>query len=155
MAGALKTPRTVPMTGIAHLACRQRVYCSKISITAEQTTRILEEVTAMERFEGKTALVSGASAGIGRATAVRLADEGATVVGLGRNTSGLDETRSLVSDPQRFHGLYCDARHDESIIQAVQQSLSVLGHIDVLVNNAGTTEFATVDRQEMDVVRDL
>lgn len=109
----------------------------------------------MERFAGRTALVTGASSGIGRATAVRLVEEGARVFGASRNAEALEETRSLVSDPDRFTAYSFDARDDQSTIEMVQAAADHLGHIDVLVNNAGTTTVAPVADQDMDLVRDM
>ena len=51
----------------------------------------------MGRFNGKVALVTGASSGLGAATALRLASEGAQVFGIARNLEGLQETQSRAS----------------------------------------------------------
>lgn len=94
----------------------------------------------MNRYEGKNVLITGASAGIGQATAVRLIAEGATVFGLGRSSDGLKETEGLVEDPARFRSHYVDMSDDESIVKAVRVAADQLhGRIDVLCNVAGVT----------------
>ena len=52
----------------------------------------------MTRFEGKVTLITGAGSGIGRAVALRLASEGASVFGMDINAEGLAETENLVKD---------------------------------------------------------
>src|SRR5881628_1231749 len=83
----------------------------------------------MARLESKIALVTGASSGIGEATAERLAKAGYTVYGTSRrgNTVG---TRS-------FHMLPLDVTSDASVEAAVGEVMRLEGRIDLLVNNAG------------------
>ena len=52
----------------------------------------------MQRFEAKVALLTGAASGVGRATALRLAAEGASVFGVDVDAEGLEETGRLVAD---------------------------------------------------------
>jgi meso-butanediol dehydrogenase / (S,S)-butanediol dehydrogenase / diacetyl reductase len=80
-----------------------------------------------ERFEGRVAIVTGASSGIGRATAERLAAEGATVVGVDREP-GTDRVHD-VSDPEA----------DRALIEDV---VAEHGRLDVLCNVAGILRFA-------------
>src|SRR5438046_817272 len=83
----------------------------------------------MARLESKIALVTGASSGIGEATAERLAKAGYTVYGTSRRgTSG--GTRS-------FHMLPLDGTSDASVEAAVGEVMRLEGRIDLLVNNAG------------------
>jgi NAD(P)-dependent dehydrogenase (short-subunit alcohol dehydrogenase family) len=94
----------------------------------------------MNRYEGKNILITGASAGIGQATAVRLVSEGATVFGLGRSSEGLKETEQLVEDPARFRSHFVDMGDDESIVEAVRVAADQLDRrIDVVCNVAGVT----------------
>jgi NAD(P)-dependent dehydrogenase (short-subunit alcohol dehydrogenase family) len=83
----------------------------------------------MTRFSGQRALVTGAASGIGRAVARRLAEEGATVVGLDTNEEGLRETFASIPTA---HALVVDVGSDEAVAQA--------GAADVLVNAAGILE---------------
>ncbi|HMB57416.1 MAG TPA: oxidoreductase, partial [Arenimonas sp.] len=75
------------------------------------------------------ALVTGASSGIGQATASRLADAGYTVYGTSR--------RGAVSGQQNFAMLPLDVTSDESVAAAVSELIRREGRIDLLVNNAG------------------
>ena len=66
-------------------------------------------------LEGKTVLVTGASSGIGRATAIECSKLGATLVLTGRNESALQETKELLSDSNKEHlMLVADLRIEES-----------------------------------------
>jgi 2-hydroxycyclohexanecarboxyl-CoA dehydrogenase len=90
------------------------------------------------RLEGKTAFVTGGASGIGAATARRLAAEGARV-GIGDvNVAGAAEVAG------ELDGFACalDVADAASVRSAVQDAVTALGEIDVLVNNAGTDRFA-------------
>ncbi|MCE2527722.1 MAG: SDR family oxidoreductase [Actinomycetia bacterium] len=85
---------------------------------------------------GKVALVTGASQGIGRATSVALANEGAHVALLARSRLGLEVTLEMVGES---NGLVvpCDVTDPEAVTSAIETILSEYGRLDVLVNNAG------------------
>ncbi len=95
----------------------------------------------MARFDGRIALVTGASRGIGEAIARRLAAEGATVLAAARSTSVLD---GVVADISKSGGrarvLELDVSLPASIEAAMKSALEEHGQIDVLVNNAGIAE---------------
>jgi short-subunit dehydrogenase len=83
-------------------------------------------------IEGSVCLVTGATSGIGRATALRLAGLGAKVVSIGRDVLGLDEVGRETSGL----ALRADLSDPADIDLAVQEALTAFGRIDVLVNNA-------------------
>jgi len=90
------------------------------------------------RFIGKVALVTGAGQGIGRATALRLAREGAAVGILDRNPETTSETVSIIKEiGARALGLIADVSDAEAVAEQVQTLREEFGSVDVLVNNAG------------------
>jgi 3-oxoacyl-[acyl-carrier protein] reductase len=103
-------------------------------------------------LEGKAALVGGASRGIGRAIALGLAREGASVALCARNQGTLDKARDEIRNETgagvKVVSLICDmARHDD-IKAAVAAAVEALGRLDIVVNNAGgppTGTFETLD----------
>jgi NAD(P)-dependent dehydrogenase (short-subunit alcohol dehydrogenase family) len=100
----------------------------------------------MKRLEGRVAIVTGGSSGIGKATAHRLADEGAVVV----VTDIQDEAGELVAKGiQELGGRATYLHHDvsseddwEAVIGAV---LAEYGAVDILVNNAGIGDLGTIE----------
>ena len=90
------------------------------------------------RLAGKITLITGASRGIGRASALALAKEGATVVGAARTKADLDR---LVSDIEstgaKAHAVVTDVTKAQQVHDCVAEVLSEFGRLDILVNNAG------------------
>ena len=85
----------------------------------------------MSRFEGRVALVTGAAGGIGRATSMRLAAEGATVVVNDVRPDGIDEVVELLGD--RGIAGAADVTSESEVAGLVAE----VGPVDILVNNAG------------------
>ncbi|POM27453.1 3-oxoacyl-[acyl-carrier-protein] reductase FabG [Actinomadura rubteroloni] len=93
-------------------------------------------------LEGKTALVTGASRGIGRATALALAAEGANVVLSSRRQDALDAVAAEIRAASPGVGVLAKAAHVGDAEQAaacVDAAVAEFGSLDVLVNNAGTS----------------
>ena len=108
----------------------------------------------MNRFEGKNVLITGASAGIGQAAAVRFVAEGATVFGLARGVEGLKRTATLVEDSGRFAFHTADLADDDAIVAGVRAAAEHLGgRIDVVCNIAGVTLKTPIDDLDIDRVR--
>ena len=92
----------------------------------------------MKRFEGKVALVTGAAAGIGRATALRLGSEGARVYAVDVDLQGLEETVSLVEkEGAEVVAARCDVSDEASVRENVAACVSRFGRLDTLCNVAG------------------
>ncbi|MFT4293926.1 MAG: oxidoreductase [Micropruina sp.] len=96
----------------------------------------------------RVAVVTGASSGIGAATARRLARAGFTVYGAARRVDRLEQ---LAADGVR--PLALDVTSDDSMVTAVDQVLAEAGRIDVLVNNAGYGNYGAVEDVPMDEAR--
>lgn len=92
----------------------------------------------MTFLEGKTAIVTGSSRGIGRAIGVRLAKEGARVVLCARTA---DTLRQAVDEIGSDHAasIALDLREPESCLRLVEFAVKTFGGLDILVNNAGAT----------------
>ncbi len=88
----------------------------------------------------KTVLVTGASAGIGKATAIYLAQNGYNVYGAARRTDKMQDLKKHGIKP-----ISLDVTKDESIIECVNQIYKEAGNIDILVNNAGFGSYGAIE----------
>ena len=101
-------------------------------------------------LEGKAALVTGASSGLGRATAIALARAGADVALVARSQQELDSAKEEISEVgRRALTLPVDLASEVEATGAVERTVEALGRIDVLVNAAGTDAPGTVE--ELDI----
>lgn len=90
------------------------------------------------KLNGKVAVVTGASRGIGRAVALRFAAEGAVVIAVARNESLLDSLLAEISeDGGTATKIAADISVDSHCRDIIGQTVSLYGQVDVLVNNAG------------------
>lgn len=90
-----------------------------------------------KRFEGKTAIVTGASRGIGYGIAERLVADGARVVITARNQEALDEAAARLGGPEVALAVAGKADDTDHQADAVRRALATFGSIDFLVNNTG------------------
>ncbi|MCM3584467.1 3-ketoacyl-ACP reductase [Mesobacillus maritimus] len=96
----------------------------------------------MQSLKGKTALITGAGRGIGRATAIALAKEGVNIGLLGLTLSNLEKvTEELEEYDVNVAGAAADVSDIDSVQHAVDHIKGELGPIDILINNAGTAKF--------------
>jgi 3-oxoacyl-[acyl-carrier protein] reductase len=97
------------------------------------------------KLKGKVVLITGASAGIGKACAVAMAAEGADLVLTARRAGRLE---ALAAEVQRLGGratlVVGDAREEETAIQAVAAARERFGRLDVLVNNTGMGNYKNI-----------
>ena len=85
----------------------------------------------------KTALVTGASSGIGKATAIALADAGFNLIICGRRKEALQELKDKLQEKVKIHSLQFDVRNKEEVFSAIESLPQEFSQIDVLINNAG------------------
>jgi|SRR5579862_2944551 len=85
---------------------------------------------------GKTVVITGAGAGIGRAVAIGFVSRGAHVVAIGRNAERLEETRQMCSGPGTFEQHVADVSDAAALQRVLSTVVSQRGGIDLLINNA-------------------
>lgn len=106
----------------------------------------------MNRFENKVAIVTGAASGMGKATAIRLAEEGGKVVLGDINEEGLKEVASEIEaaggtcSPVAFNAMESD-----SCKALVASAVEIYGQLDVVVNTAGIAGFYALEELETDI----
>ena len=105
--------------------------------------------------KGKIALVTGAGKGIGKASAIALAEAGADLIILSRTKSDLEKVKKQIIKLKRKCTIYdCDISNFEDL----KLVFNKISKIDILVNNAGTNRpeyFTKIDKEDMDYVVDL
>ena len=105
--------------------------------------------------KGKTALVTGAGKGIGKATAIALAEAGADLIILSRTKSDLEKVKKQIIKIKRKCLMYdCDISNFEQLKSVFNQ----ITKLDILVNNAGTNrpeQFTKIKKEDMNYVVDL
>lgn len=92
------------------------------------------------KLEGKAAIVTGATRGIGRQIAITLAQEGADVIINGNNVEKLGEVKQAVENLGRGCEIVAgDIAQPETSVRMASTCIEAFGKIDILVNNAGLT----------------
>lgn len=88
-------------------------------------------------FTGKTALVTGAATGIGRAVAIKFAQNGANVVLVDINSDKLESVKTEIKAyTQNVMALTCDISNETAVYEAVREATGMFSRIDILINNA-------------------
>lgn len=108
------------------------------------------------QFSGKTFFITGATRGIGKAIALKLASEGANIVIAAKSVA--EDPRlggTIYSAAEEVNatggnglGIMCDIRDEEQILRAIQQTVSVFGGIDAVINNASAINLASTEQIE-------
>jgi pyridoxal 4-dehydrogenase len=101
------------------------------------------EDASMRRFEGRVAVVSGAAQGIGKAVALRLGEEGATVVAVDINSAGATATAKTIGGASL--GVGCDIGDEATVGKLFETVASKFGKLDVQVNAAAIVPFVKWD----------
>src|SRR5882724_3246726 len=95
-------------------------------------------------FSGKIAIVTGASSGIGRATAIAMTQQGASVALVGRNERALRQT-VIECDSERVLTITADVTKDQDLPRIISETIERFGGIDILVNAAGILSSGTIE----------
>ena len=99
-------------------------------------------------LEGKVAIVTGGSDGIGKAAAISMASEGAKVAIVGRTQSKLDDAVAEIKKASGGEaiGFAADVSVESDVKAMVEKVVSEYGKLDILVNNAGTSSSTTLEK---------
>jgi NADP-dependent 3-hydroxy acid dehydrogenase YdfG len=101
----------------------------------------------MAKLDSKVVIITGASSGIGEATAEALAEEGATVVVAARREERLSElVERLNGDGGKALAVECDVTDEEQAHALIQRAKDEFGQVDILVNNAGVMQLSKIEK---------
>lgn len=113
----------------------------------------------MGKFDGKTVMITGAARGIGQATALKFASEGATLLLADLQAEWLEDTKAKAEGlGAAVHTFSVNVSNSQEVDEAVKAALAVNGRIDVMVNNAGITKDGLLMRmseEDWDAVIDI
>jgi NAD(P)-dependent dehydrogenase (short-subunit alcohol dehydrogenase family) len=100
----------------------------------------------MKEFSDKTAIVTGATSGIGRATVIKFADAGATVAAVGRDAAALENLQNQITATGAIvHTIRADVTNEADLQKIKFETIKRFGQIDVLVNAAGILSGGTIE----------
>jgi NADP-dependent 3-hydroxy acid dehydrogenase YdfG len=109
-----------------------------------------------KKLAGKVAFVTGASSGIGEATAVALAEEGARVAVLARRADRLEQVVKRIQDAgSEAIPIVADATNEAQLRAAIRQAKETFGRIDILVNNAGVMLLGKIEGADTEEWRQM
>jgi short-subunit dehydrogenase len=111
----------------------------------------------MDNLKGKNAIITGASKGIGKAIAKRLARQGINLVLAARTQSTLDETTDELKRENTIEaiGVPCDVSRLSDLQKVVKVALDTFGRIDILINNAGVSSQYPFESQPLEDIERL
>jgi NAD(P)-dependent dehydrogenase (short-subunit alcohol dehydrogenase family) len=96
------------------------------------------------RLNQKVCLITGAGSGIGRATALQFAQEGAKVIAVDCNLEAVEKTKHLLEQQGNLcQSLTIDVTQEQQVAEAIAQTIAQFGKLDVLFNNAGVSVLKT------------
>lgn len=106
----------------------------------------------MKRMQDRIAVITGGSGGIGRQTAARFLEEGASVVLVDIDQSGLDKAARELGEDERVLTVQADVSKEDDVRRYVQAAVDRFGRIDVFFNNAGIEgEVAPLEKQDTEM----
>jgi 3-oxoacyl-[acyl-carrier protein] reductase len=97
------------------------------------------------QLDGKVAIITGGSRGIGQATAARFLGAGARVVIAGRTQADLDRALVGFASPAAARAVRADVSREADVARLVEEAVKAFGGVDILVNNAATVTIAPVE----------
>ena len=107
---------------------------------------MIEQKKYSKRLEGKIALITGATGGIGEATSKRFLEEGASVMLVGRSEQKLKETRQRLAYFENVAYFVADTTDESAMAAAFEATVKIFGGLDVVLANAGISgEFAPIE----------
>jgi len=109
----------------------------------------------MERIDGKTIWITGASSGIGEALAYALSAKGCNLIISSRKKQELELVKSRCNDPDNVYVVPLDLNNPETMTQITSEAISAFGKIDILINNAGISQRSRIIDTDLEVYKKL
>lgn len=110
----------------------------------------------MEKYSGKTVIVTGAANGIGRAIVNKYANQGAnTIIADMNEARGVDLEKELISNGHKSRFIKTDVRNEKDVKEMVKKTVETFGGVDILINNAGISKFQSFFDMSIDLWDDI